>query len=54
MARMMRKSNRARSTSDAALLLLWGICLLVCHELDGGGLLTLASAFVLRADLCPA
>ena len=24
-ARMMRKSNRARSTSDAALCLLWGI-----------------------------
>jgi hypothetical protein len=34
MAGMMGKSNRARSTSDAALLLLWGIGLLVCHVSD--------------------
>jgi hypothetical protein len=31
-ARMIRKTNRARLTSDAALLLLSGIGLLVCHE----------------------
>jgi hypothetical protein len=46
MARMMRKSNRARSISDAALLLLQDIWLLVRHvpdhadEVDG----TIASA----------
>jgi len=33
-ARMMRKPNRARSTSEAALLLLQGVGLLVCHESD--------------------
>jgi hypothetical protein len=29
---MMRKPNRPTPTSDAALLLLKGIALLVCHE----------------------
>jgi hypothetical protein len=34
-ARMMRKPNRARLASDAALLLLWGSGLLVRHERNG-------------------
>ena len=36
-ARMMRKPNRARSTSDAALLLLKRIGLLVRHGHSNGG-----------------
>jgi hypothetical protein len=34
-ARMMRKANRAMLISDAALLLLWGIGLLVSRERNG-------------------
>jgi hypothetical protein len=34
-ARMMRKPNGARLTSDAALLLSWVIRLLVRHDSDG-------------------
>jgi hypothetical protein len=36
-ARMMRKPNRARLASDAALLLLWGSGLLVRHGCSNGG-----------------
>ena len=42
-ARMMRKSNHVRAPSDAALLLLWGVWLLVRHALSrcaAGGLAT--------------
>jgi hypothetical protein len=42
MARMMRKSNRARSPSDAALLLLSDIWLLVRHAPSSRGVLLLS------------
>lgn len=41
MARTMRKPNRARLTSEAALLLSWCIGLLVRHARTSGGWLLL-------------
>jgi hypothetical protein len=50
MAPMMRKSNRARRTSDAALLLPQSIGLLVCHDLDHANAPVLAIAPVVAAS----
>jgi hypothetical protein len=43
---MMRKSNRASLTSRAALLLLQGVALLVCHACDHRGAVAGAIAFL--------
>jgi len=44
---MVRKPNRARPTPDTALLLSWGIGLLVCHERDHAAGATAAIALTL-------